>query len=217
MHRNEAEEHLRIIRSLMEKATIYRAISAPTALVGGALAALVGGGLAATANPDRGQPALFFLSWIGVLAVTAASNIWFLRRDALRRGEAFVSPGMKMALLALLPSHLAAGVATIIAIAVLDTMYLGALYVLLPEFWCILYGMGLLAMKHFAPRSITRLGWAFFIVGLLATANTLIGFPKIFSGGERLAHCTMACTFGLFHLIYAACVWPRRPRGTSSH
>ena len=30
-----AEEHLRVIRSLMERATVYRAISAPTALVGG--------------------------------------------------------------------------------------------------------------------------------------------------------------------------------------
>ena len=35
--RSEAEEHLRVIRSLMEKATIYRAISAPTALLGGVL------------------------------------------------------------------------------------------------------------------------------------------------------------------------------------
>src|SRR5438270_4632677 len=30
-----AEEHLRVIRSLMERVTVYRAISAPTALVGG--------------------------------------------------------------------------------------------------------------------------------------------------------------------------------------
>ena len=35
--RTRAEEHLRVIRSLMERATIYRAISAPTALVGGLL------------------------------------------------------------------------------------------------------------------------------------------------------------------------------------
>ena len=35
--RSEAEEHLRVIRSLMEKATIYRALSAPAALVGGLL------------------------------------------------------------------------------------------------------------------------------------------------------------------------------------
>ena len=38
--RSNAEEDLRIIRTLMERATIYRAISAPTALVGGLLAIL---------------------------------------------------------------------------------------------------------------------------------------------------------------------------------
>ena len=38
--RSNAEEDLRIIRSLMERATIYRAISAPTALVAGLLAIL---------------------------------------------------------------------------------------------------------------------------------------------------------------------------------
>ena len=34
----------------------------------------------------------------------------YLYRDARRRGEQFISPGMKMALRALLPSHLAAAV-----------------------------------------------------------------------------------------------------------
>ncbi len=37
----EAEEHLRVIRSLMEKATIYRAVSAPTALAAGMAALIV--------------------------------------------------------------------------------------------------------------------------------------------------------------------------------
>ena len=36
--RHRAEEHLRVIRTLMERATIYRAISASTALIGGLIA-----------------------------------------------------------------------------------------------------------------------------------------------------------------------------------
>ena len=35
--RSKAEEDLRVIRSLMERATVYRAISAPAALVAGFL------------------------------------------------------------------------------------------------------------------------------------------------------------------------------------
>ena len=41
--RARAEEDLRVIRSLMERATIYRAISAPTAFVAGVLSILSAG------------------------------------------------------------------------------------------------------------------------------------------------------------------------------
>src|SRR5437764_425407 len=41
--RLNAEENLRVIRQLMERVTVYRAISAPTALVGGILALLAAG------------------------------------------------------------------------------------------------------------------------------------------------------------------------------
>ena len=37
-----AADHLKIIRSLMERATVYRAISAPAALFGGIIALVTG-------------------------------------------------------------------------------------------------------------------------------------------------------------------------------
>ena len=37
-----AAEHLKVIRSLMERATIYRALSWPTALFGGVVAVILG-------------------------------------------------------------------------------------------------------------------------------------------------------------------------------
>jgi len=52
--RSRGEEHLRVIRSLMERATIYRAISAPTALLGGLLALATSGTIWMI---DRGQAA----------------------------------------------------------------------------------------------------------------------------------------------------------------
>ena len=163
------------------------------------------------------MPVLFFIAWLCVLIVTGASNAYFIRRDAHRRGEKFVSPGMKMALLALLPSHLVAGVATVISFALLNHRYLGGMYLMLPYFWCTLYGMGLIAMNHFAPGSIVRLGWAFLFVGLLLIANAFLGFTELFSGGERQAHLIMASTFGLFHLVYAALTWPRGTPGAKSN
>ena len=210
MNRTEAEEHLRVIRSLMEKATIYRAISAPTALVGGMLAVIVGFAFVWPLRVLAKSPAAFFIAWLAVLAVTAAANAFFIRRDARRRGDAFISPGMKMALTALAPSHITAGFVTALAAwAVLH------FYILLPGFWCVLYGLGLLAMSHFAPRSIVRLGWSFLIAGLIVTGIVFEGFGSILPEGVSLvqiSNAVMALTFGIFHLIYAACTWPRAGR-----
>src|SRR5215204_2410488 len=94
----EAEEHLRVIRSLMERATIYRAISAPTALVGGLTSVLVGallhfyfdidGPAWATASKTF-KEAVFFGSWGAVLLATGAANVVFLAQEARRRGGSF--------------------------------------------------------------------------------------------------------------------------------
>jgi hypothetical protein len=197
--RSEAEEHLRIIRSLMEKATIYRAISAPTALVGGLCSVAFGLGLhfywrslPPMVDGESGSWP-FICGWLGVLAVTSAANIWFLWRDAVRRGEPFISAGMKQALKCLVPPMLVGGFVTLL---LEETPFY------LPFVWMIFYGLALLATTPFAPHSIPRLGWLFL----------LAGFVTICFRGELAAvsnpNLLMTATFGLFHLIYAACTWP---------
>ena len=96
MNPSEAEEHLRIIRSLMERATIYRAISAPTALVGG-LASLAVGSLlhfapqrVSFADPISDEATVFLVAWGLVLLLTGGANFWFLTREARRPGGPFV-------------------------------------------------------------------------------------------------------------------------------
>jgi hypothetical protein len=222
MQRQEAEVHLRIIRSLMEKATVYRAIAAPTALVAGLLAviaAYVGSqlerSLAAvpTDNFSELQLIQFLLLWGVVLVVVAGANGWFLYADARRRDEKFVSSGMKMALLALLPSHLTA--------LVLSHVFAYRPSVL-ATIWITLHGLGLLATAHFSPRSMIYLGWAFLIAGLVSLLQFLAspddqsfwlanGFGSALHGviPHVSPHVLMAITFGGFHLIYAACTWPR--------
>jgi hypothetical protein len=199
--RSEAEEHLRIIRSLMEKATIYRAVSAPTALVGGVCAMVLGLGMhfyRRTLPPlnmiDGDQESWpFILNWIVVFAVTCVANTWFLWRDARRRNDPFISPGMKQALKCLVPPMLAGAFTTFV-----NTPFF------LPFVWMIFYGLALLATAPFAPRSIPRLGWVFLLTGLvtlyLRDKAVLLADP----------HLIMASTFGLFHLIYAACTWPQQ-------
>ncbi|MHA3770675.1 hypothetical protein ACXR0O_03955 [Verrucomicrobiota bacterium sgz303538] len=203
-----AEEHLRAIRSLMEKATIYRAISAPSALIGGVLSLVASVALhsvfrtASELDPERFAGS-FLCAWLGVLVLTAIANTWILMRDARRRGEPFISAGMRLALRALLPSCLTAGVFTVFL-----TM-LGEVFSLTP-LWMLFYGLGLLATSHFAPRSIALLGWAF----LIASFGNMIWFYMAASGSLSdvpvLSNILMGATFGVFHLVYAVCTWPRQ-------
>jgi hypothetical protein len=232
----EAEEHLRVIRSLMEKATIYRAISAPVALIGGVISLLTGcvlswlgwrplerdvfGGLYNGVGPDPNKTEAIFDfhwtfmgAWVAVLAVTLAANGLFIWSDAQKRGDVFFSPGMKAALRALLPSMVVGGVFTLV---------FGVnkfAYSYLPIIWIICYGVGLLATSHFAPRSIGVMGWGFLLTGLLVVIveSVLLTFGGVL-WTERLqtfkvANGLMATTFGLFHLIYAGCTWPRKTGG----
>lgn len=213
MKPNEAEEHLRVIRSLMEKATIYRAISAPTALVGGLASLAFGIWLYFRWRPlpagreEEEFERLFIIGWGAVLVVTAVANAFLLWRDAKRRGDRFISSGMKHALLAMLPAMLCGAGLTIFFLEAERPYWL-------PPMWMLCYGVALLATRAFAPRSIQFLGWAFLATGFATIWQTWVtGWQAVFGNGEShiptAANLVMTLTFGIFHLIYAALTWPR--------
>ena len=99
-------------------------------------------------------------------------------------------------------------------------------FVIVVPIWITCYGLGLLATRHFAPTSLLRLGWAFVLGGLGAFCHmlralsgefggTAAGADTITAAWHHLFHAQflMAITFGLFHIIYAACTWPRKTAG----
>ena len=197
--RSEAEEHLRVIRSLMEKATVYRAISAPGALIAGLCA------VAQTAAALAGFRILFLEGWLSVLGIATVANLALLWRDATRRGEIFVSNGMRVAMRAMLPGLLAGGV-----IAFLETE---GSFALTASLWVLFYGISLLAASHFAPKAICWLGRVFFVAGAALVLSGALAFDWWQGANQELvAHLIMGSTFGIFHLAYAACTWPRRAR-----
>ena len=231
--RSEAEEHLRVIRSLMERATVYRAISAPGAAFGGVLAIAVSfafgnwwPGQMMLAPGTRLSGVAFILSWLGVLLVTAGINFWFIWREAEKRGDPFFSPGMRMAQMAVLPSYVVAAFFTVGCL--IDQAHAGFIV----PIWIICHGVGLLATSHFAPRSFAWLGWAFLLAGLCAASSmimagaSLVGVDLGLSAKDSAAltasaallqgQLWMASTFGLFHLVYAVCTWPGKTRAQPS-
>lgn len=207
-----AIEHLRVIRSLMEKAHIYRAVSAPAALLGGVLA------LGATLWPvvhaaqTHGDAAFsnttFLIIWHGILAACTVLNVVLLAREAARRGQSLVSDGMKMALRAVSPPLIVGGVLAGGLVIWLQNLTLAALI------WVLCYGLALLATASFSPKSLTRLGWAFVIAGLvlfLAWASN--GEVRDLRTDLGPASLVMALTFGLLHIVYAIAVFLSRPKG----
>ncbi|MEO7317729.1 MAG: hypothetical protein ABIZ56_01940 [Chthoniobacteraceae bacterium] len=231
-NRTEAEEHLRVIRSLMEKATIYRAISTEAAAIGGILAIIgsfsmgswtaimMGSDKPVFAGPNRW---IFFATWFAALSFAATANLLALRRAAIKRSEPFISAGMKLASLSLLPSFFVAGVITL-------QLFLSFWFVFVVPVWITCYGLALLSTRHFAPTSLIRLGWAFVLAGLVSfshiTTSTWGAFYQPANGSDPQSYALwqhvfqaqflMAATFGLFHLIYAACTWPRKSSASDS-
>ena len=184
----DAAGQLQTIRMLMERATVYRAISLPAALLGGLLA-LPAAWLASSGGGTR-----FLLVWFSALAIAGSFNLWQLVRQAKEESRPFFSSGFRLAMRALVPPLLAGGV-------------VGGQFALhghtLPcaATWVLCYGLALLASREFAPRSIVRLGSAFFVVGLLSVI-VLGSIPDL--GPLTPANVLMAATFGLLHLAYAA-------------
>lgn len=192
--REEAAEQLRIIRSVMERATIFRALSGETALIGGAAAL-------GAAWCSEGRHYWGFAGWwLGGLAAVIAFNVFQIMRMKVAHNRPFWSSGLRTALRGALPSLIAGG-------------FLGLLYVradnaqLAACLWILHYGLALLAIREFAPKSMVWLGWAFVIFGVLSLASVarVIHVPPDWLrllNGSRL----MALSFGGFHLIYGALI-----------
>lgn len=206
---SEAEDNLRVIRSLIERATVYRAISAPTALVGGLLSIIAAtviflNNATEYGIGDRITPREFTAVWLVVLAITIVLNAFFIRREALRTGRPFISPAMKMALRAIAPCLV---IPLMVTIWFFKVGYLGNQEQFLVVVWTGFYGLALLSTSVFAPRSLGVLGWAFLLTSIAIPALDNL-LDTEFSA--EMPDLMMGATFGLYHLIYAVCTWSGR-------
>jgi hypothetical protein len=141
----------------------------------------------------------FLIVWLVILGLTCFTNLVFLSRGASHRRERFFSAGMKCALMSVAPAFFSAALLTFMVHRPIQLALL----------WITLYGMGLLATQHFAPRSLIALGAAFFFTGcgLLVAWKHLFMPPGQGEPSTLVVSGIMAATFGAYHLAYAAAVW----------
>lgn len=216
---DRAAENLNVIRSLMERATIYRALSWPTAFFGGILAlilsallyfredlAIAGGGDAPTLMSE----AAWIGCWLVALVVTGVFNSILIKRKSSRSETPFFSPGLKMALRALVPPMLAGGV-----MGVGHALSTGGTAAGCAAIWVICYGLALLATIGISPRSIRWLGWSFLLAGVMIYmfAWSDGGHPLPWFGAmDHMespmleANLIMGLCFGIFHVVYGLIV-----------
>lgn len=205
MDSRSAEDHLRVIRELMERATIYRTISVPAALFCGFLALIVAL-FALVPGPLQSVFWHYFIGvWIIVFLLSAAANTLFLLRSARQRHEPFPSRRLRTALLAIAPAFLVAG-----ALTVLLARNRGS-EIFISICWIGMYGIALLSTLTFAPRSIAVLGWAFVLTSCLCLVVLTQDYLFFFTTNrslplEELGYFAMAATFGLYHIIYGLAV-----------
>jgi hypothetical protein len=204
--RDEAAEQLRMIRSMMERATIFRALSGETALVGGAAA------LAAAWFSDGKLGWQWANWWLLGLGLVIGFNMLQLLRASSAHGRPFWNSGLRMALRGAAPSIIAGGFLGLVFVRVGDvpnTMFAAAI-------WILHYGIALLAIREFAPRSMALLGWAFVCFGLYCLAEIV--------GANQMPHWVinrvtpsqlMAIAFGGFHLFYGALIVTTKERDSA--
>lgn len=206
--RTRPEEHWRIIRALTERASVYRAISSRVALVGGVLAVGVSVALFyAVRSPDWVSftySRKFVIVWLVLLALMLIVQALFFWRKAKRDGRRVFSPGMRLAVRAIAPCLLIPAATTV---WFLRQGFLGNMELLLVTSWIAFYGLALLSTALFGPRSLALLGWAFLLTALFIPTLLLLldDLPS-----HLMPNLFMGLTFGVYHLIYAACTWSRK-------
>lgn len=195
MEPNAAAEHLQVIRTLMERAALYRRTLAPVMLYVGSVGTLAGlGGLALGID----TLAAFNAWWLAAAVVALAGAFVIARRQAVRDGEGFWSPPTLRVTEAMAPP-LVAGLALSLALLMLEADPPRGLFVLGNALF---YGCAVHAAGFFMPRGMKLFGWSVIVLSAAGAAGLAVVEPGL--AGSRAAHVVMGGVFGVLHLAYGA-------------
>lgn len=208
------EQNLVTIRALIERGETYRAIFARAAFIGGLLSILTATGMYVNDEVTRFLdrpigPREFAFAWLSVFVMTTVIAVGLLCRAA--RGNNDGSARMQFGLRSVAPFAL---IPVAFSGWFFATGYLGAAELDLVTVWVVSYGLILLSIAFFLPRSIASLGWAFLLTGL----SVPVLADKIDNWVDNVPTVLMGLTFGIYHLIFAAVTCLRtRTKVTTAH
>lgn len=201
MNGDWAAENLQTIRTLMERAALYRRALAPIMITVGCIglaAAVLGWKLELTTLR------VFIAYWLAVAVAACLTAFLLVRRQAIQASELVWSPPTRRVVQAAVPALTVGLVAGLVLAWMLPALpeaqrdianVMGLLW--LPLGWVVLYGCALHAAGFFLPRGMKILGWAFVAGGCSLFAA---GVPELPRG--LMAHAIMGFFFGLLQQAY---------------
>jgi hypothetical protein len=192
MNPNWAEENLQTIRTLMERAALYRRALAPIMLfagVIGTITALAGWWL----RLNYGWT--FCGLWLGAAVVAMSGSFFIARRQAFKDRENFWSPPTRRVAQALSPP-LAAGLFLSVMLAGISDN--ADLSIIISLFWILFYGCAVHAAGFFMPRGMKWFGWLFIVSSCGLLGAIILGQPAL----KLNPHLLMGFFFGGLHLAY---------------
>jgi hypothetical protein len=192
METPSAAENLQVIRTIMERAAIYRRTLAPIMFYVGALGMLAAGaGMLLEMSPLRQFAAL----WLGTAVLAIGGAFLIARKQALNDKEAFWSaPTRRVAQALAMP--LAAGFAVDVAMILLAREDARWTFVV-PS--VLAYACAVHSAGFFVPRGMQKFAW---IILSLAIAGLVILPQRVTDPNPNLDHAVMGFFFGALHLAY---------------
>lgn len=173
-----AEEHLRVIRTSMERASTFTAVPGWGGVWMGVVA--VGAAVIASGTVD---PRRWVLTWIMAAGVAIPIGTVTLVLGAQRTGADFTGGNARLFAVSLATPILAGAIVTTALIQV-------EAYGALPAVWLTLYGAAVAVGGMFAIRPVSLLGVAFMILGAAAAFSPL-----------AVGNVLMAAGFGLLQIF----------------
>ncbi len=189
------EEHLQVIRTLMERVMVYRRALAPVSLFVGAMG-LAGALVGIWCGWETGRAFLWL--WLVIGVVTGVGAAVLIRLQAWRAKEPFWSPPTRRVAQASAPPWFC-GVAVTILLLIGTGRVLppDTTAIVAPFLWAMIYGLGLSAAGFFMRRGIRWLGWVYVVLGTISAAIWVVSGRFPLSPNQL-----MAVMFGGVHLLY---------------
>lgn len=200
----EAEESLRVIRTLMERSTRHSTFSGKSGILAGSFAILgcLVHWFVVSPLPQDARNAAMLVTWLTVVVAAVTADYLLTKRRAQSVGKFIRSHLGKQMALAAGPGL---GLGALVTIYLFSTRTLDDV---LP-FWMLSYGVSVSAVGLFSQREVSRLGWAFLAVGTLTLLLRLVTPPNLWI---PLALLLMAISFGGCHIVYGISVTGREDR-----